>query len=72
MPTKQVNATLHLRKKESVFPLIPKENGVDCELLKETKDHKMFSISGHKNDIARFVSALIDGQYAFDLSTYPE
>lgn len=72
MPKNQVSATLHLRKKESVFPLIPKQNGVDCEQIQETKDHRIFAIGGHKNDVARFISSLINDQYPFDLNTYPE
>lgn len=71
MPKNQVSTTLHLRKKESVFPLIPKQNGVDCEQIQETKDHRLFRIAGHKNDVAKFVSALIMEQYPFDLNIYP-
>jgi hypothetical protein len=59
-----------MRRNESVFPLIPDRNGVDCQLLKETADYKCFCIAGHKNDIAKFIAELIREKYLFDVNVY--
>jgi hypothetical protein len=70
MPKNQVTCMLNMRRKESVFPLIPDRNGVDCELLRQTQDHKCFCITGHKDDIAKFIAELIREKYLFDLNVY--
>lgn len=72
MPTNQVSATLHMRNKEGVFPLIPERNGVDCEKIQDSGNHKVYSIAGHKNDIAKFIAELINERYQFDLNVYAE